>query len=278
MIIQKSDMRKRKNRTIVYLCILCIMMVTLEGCGIIPSLNLTEEQSSLISEYAAGKLIEYAKGHPGGLMEVDDIDRADVNPGMKKEEKPDPGLPPLPEGNVPSPDGEMPPAEDDAFVEQPAEASPDQEALVDVPDEVADVPTQSIAQALGLEGAEVTYDHYEVTASYPENAEELAFSMKAAAGKELLIVHFNLTNPGDSEIQAHTDSSGFKIRLLLNGSEKLRGDVTFLDNDLMNYNGLLTAGSLVDSILVFEVQEGTTIESMELLIVGDDGEDRYPLM
>ncbi len=247
------------------------------GCNMIPTLNLTEEQSGLIAEYAAGKLVEYAKGHPGGLMVVDDIDRADVNPGMKKEEEPPAELPPLPADDGQGPADELPP-ENDIPTDQPDESLAEQEALVDVPAEVASVPTQSIAQALGLEGAEVTYDHYEVTASYPGNAEELAFSMKAAAGKELLIVHFNLTNPGDSEIQAHTDSSGFKIRLLLNGSEKLRGDVTFLDNDLMNYNGLLTAGSLVDSILVFEVQEGTTIESMELLVVGDDGEDRYPLM
>jgi len=252
-------------------------MFTLGGCGIIPSLSLTEEQSSLIAEYAAGKLIEYAKGHPGGLMELDGIDRADVNPGMKKEEEPTDELPPLPADGTQEPVNEMPP-EGDVTSDQPVENPSDQEALVDAPAEVASVPMQSIAQALGIEGAEVTYDHYEVTSSYPENAAELAFSMKAAPGKELLIVHFNLSNPGGSDIEAHTDSSGFKVRLMLNSVDKLRGDVTFLDNDLMNYSGLLTAGSSVDSILVFEIPEGTSVESMELLIVGDDGEDRYPLM
>ena len=102
--------------------------------------------------------------------------------------------------------------------------------------------------------------------------------MKAAPGKELLIVHFLLTNPGDSDIEAHSDSSNFKVRLMLNGNEKLRGDVTFLDNDLMNYQGLLTPGSAVDAVLVFEIKEGTEVSSMDLLIVEEDGEQRYKIM
>ena len=65
---------------------------------------------------------------------------------------------------------------------------------------------------------------------------------------------------------------------MLNGSEKLRGDITFLDNDLMNYQGLLTPGAQVDSVLVFEVKEGTEIGSMDLLIVEDDTENKYPLI
>jgi hypothetical protein len=89
-------MNKRVFRTISYICICAFMTTGLCGCALVPSLNLTEEQSTLIAEYAAGKLIEYAKGHPGGLMTtVEDIDLTEVNPGLKKEEEPlpEPGLP-----------------------------------------------------------------------------------------------------------------------------------------------------------------------------------------
>ena len=271
-------MNKRFFRTTKYICVLCLAASVLGGCGLIPTLELTEEEGNLITEYAAGKLIEYVKGHPGGLMEVDDIDRTEVNPGLKKEEEPEPSLPPLPADGAPAPqEGGIPDGEE-AMADQPADVSPDQEALVDVPAEAESLPTQTIAQALGMEGVEISYDHYEVTSTYPENAQELAFSMKAAPGKELLIVHFNLNNPGDGEIEAHSDSSGFKVRLLLNGKDKLRGDVTFHDNDLMNYHGLLTPGSSVDSILVFEIPEGSEVSSMDLLIVGDDGEQKYNLI
>ena len=160
-------MSKRKIRTISLICIIFIVAVSLTGCSIVPTLNLTEEQSNLIAEYAAGKLIEYVKGHPGGLMKVEDIDRADVNPGMKKEEEQPSELPPLHSDGGPAPEQEALPEAPEAIADQPVDVPADQEALVDVPAEVESVPTQTIAQALGIEGAEVTYDHYEITSTYP---------------------------------------------------------------------------------------------------------------
>ena len=270
-------MNKKSHRIILYLIVLSVSSVLLSGCALVPSLNLTEEQSNLVAEYAAGKLIEYVKGHPGGLMELEDIDRADVNPGMKKDEEDDMLPPALPGTDdappaMPDPEEIVPDDQREFEIEAPA----GDEALVEAP--VADTPPEkSIAEALGIEGAQLSYDRYEVVSTYPENT-ELAFTMKAAPGKDLLIVHFNLSNPGDSDINVFTDSSGFKVRLMLNGSEKLRGDVTFLDNDLMNYQGLLTPGAQVDSVLVFEVKQGTDIGSMDLLIVEDDTENKYPLI
>ncbi len=264
------------------LCIISYMMTViaasfmLSGCGLVPSLNLTEEQSTLIAEYAAGKLVEYVKGHPGGLMNLEDVDRSEVNPGLKKEEEEPDELPPMLPGATDEPAqaplDEIVPNDEEQFVPE----STGDEALVEAP-EVESAPTKSLAEALGIEGADLKYDHYEVVSTYPDNT-ELAFTMKAAPGKELLIVHFVLSNPGSSDINAFTDSSNFKVRMMVNGSDKIRGDVTFLDNDLMNYQGLLTPGAQVDSVLVFEVKEGTGIESMDLLILEDDNENKYPLM
>ena len=209
------NMNRRIVRTIAYMLIGVISTTVLTGCDLVPSLNLTEEQSTLIAEYAAGKLIEYVKGHPGGLMILDDVDRADVNPGLKKDEPEpmpetvDPLPPPVDAPSLPEEEGENPTVPD---------AQPEQEALVDAPEDISSTSTKSIAEALGISGAELQYDHFETAMTYPDNT-ELAFTMKAAPGKELLIVHFLLTNPGDSDIEAHSDSSNFKVRLMLNGSE-----------------------------------------------------------
>ena len=260
-----------------FICSICLSAFT--GCAAVPSLELTEEQSSLIAEYAAGKLIEYVKGHPGGLMILEDVDRADVNPGMKKTEQEE-TLPPLPE-QLPQPESQPQPVSP-PDIEQPDDVSGNdqsgQDALVDAPASADVAPTKSIAEALGIAGAMVTYNRYEITPTYPENAVELAFSMKAASGKELLVVHFDLSNPGGDDIDAFTDSSNFKVRLLVNGSDKIRGDVTFLDNDLMNYRGILPSGSSVDSVLVFEIPKETEVTSMDLLIVTDDSEQKYKLL
>ena len=265
-------MRKRVFRTTAYILIAVLAAGMLTGCDLVPSLQITDEQRSLIAEYAAGKLLEYAKGHPGGLMLVEDMDLSEVNPGMKKEEE-EPQLPALPEP-LPAP-GE---ATDEPLADPGIAPPPEADALVEAPDESAPVATKTVAEALGINGAILTYDRYEKVMTYPNDESELAFTMKAAPGKELLIVHFALTNPGDSDIDVHTDSSNFKVRLLINGGEKLRGDVTFLDNDLMNYSGNLGPGADVDAVLVFEVKEGTEVSSMDLLIVEDDGEQEYKIL
>ena len=279
-------MNKKVVRIIAYIATVVMCSMTLTGCGMVPTLELTPEQSTLIAEYAAGKLLEYAKGHPGGLMIVEDIDRAEVNPGMKKEEPapegpgPLPGLEPSDEGSLP-PDAQTPPDEgtqppgDEGEVPAPDE---DDEALVDAPeygDEIS--ASMPLGEALGIPGADIKYVSYEVAENYPENGEELAFSMKAASGKRLLVVHFDMTNPGGDDLDVHTNSTEFKARLLVNGTDKVRGDVTFLDNDLMNYSGLLTSGATVDAVLVFEIPEGEEITSMDLLIIRDGQEQGYTL-
>ena len=283
-------MNKRTGHILSYIAVIvCSLMMS--GCGFIPSLELTPEQSSLIAEYAAGKLLEYVKGHPGGLMTVDDINRADVNPGMKKDEPQSPEGPgqlpglepsaPAPETpdegqTAPPDDGQTAPPSDGGDVPAPDDAP---EALVDSPDVDPAAASASIplGDALGIPGADIKYVSYEVAEHYPENGEELAFSMKAASGKRLLVVHFDLTNPGTEDMDVHTNSTDFKARLLLNGSDKVRGDVTFLDNDLMNYSGLLTPGATVDAVLVFEIPEGEAVSSMNLMIVRDGEEQSYTL-
>lgn len=266
-------MDKKVMRTIAYVLIAVTFSVSLTGCGLVPSLNITDEQRELIAEYAAGKLIEYVKGHPGGLMILDDVDRSEVNPGLKKEEEEE-----VPTPSAPLPGmTEQPPAPEAAPPEpEPLVDAPDGEAIAGAPEGASAPPTKTLAEALGISGGEVTFDHYEVTSNYPDNSDELAFSMKAATGKELLVMHFGLSNPGDTDLTAHTDSTDFKVRLMLNG-EKIRGDVTFLENDLMNYDGVITPGACVDTVFVFEVPKGESVDAMDLIVIENDTEQTYKI-
>ena len=272
-----KNMNDKLRRKIIYAVLVMVSAVMLAGCDLVPTLEMSEEQSNLIAEYAAGKLLEYAKGHPGGLMILEDVDRSDVNPGMQKEEEEvSELLPPLDGEPIP----EMP--SDDSADPLPDQGDtadvPDQDALVDTPEAISEAPSKPLEEALGISGATLAYGYYEVASTYPPNDTEIAFSMKAASGKELLILHFALSNPTDQDVEVHTDSDNFKVRLNLNGGERLRGDVTFLDNDLMNYSGVLTGGSSVDAVLVFEIPEGEEVSSMDLLIVVDGNEEKYNLM
>ncbi len=270
-------MSKKAVRTIAYMITVVMASAALTGCGLVPSLNITDEQRTLIAEYAAGKLIEYAKGHPGGLMILEDVDRSEVNPGLKKEEEPSPDeamLPGMPE-QLPAP--QEPVAGDGGAVDAPSDDT-DDAAIVDSPVDIDSVPSKSLGEVLDIPEADITYNFYEICPTYPDNSAELAFSMKAATGKELLVLHFNVTNPTGSDIVAHTDSTDFKVRMVVNGTDKIRGDVTFLDNDLMNYDAVITPGASAEAVLVFEVAKDTEVSTMDLLVITDGEEHQYNII
>lgn len=271
-------MRNRVFGKIILLTVSSACAFELAGCELVPSLNLSEEQSELVAEFAAGKLIEYVKGHPGGLMILEDVDRSEVNPGIKKEEE-EPQLPGgLPGEPVNNPDVPQMPETPDApdTMQGGPDTFSDDESLAPAPEAITE-PTKSIAEAIGASGADITYSYYEVCDSYPDNKEELAFSMKAAQGKDLLVVHFNVSSGSGEDTEIHTDSTDFKVRLMLNGDNRIRGDVTFLANDLTNYSSVIPSGQTADGVFVFEIEKGTEVRSLDLIILGGDGEQRYRL-
>ncbi|MBO4265751.1 MAG: hypothetical protein J5910_01010 [Lachnospiraceae bacterium] len=268
-------MKKGFLKKIILLTASCVCAFALAGCEIVPSLNLSEEQSELVAEFAAGKLIEYVKGHPGGLMILEDVDRSEVNPGMKKEEE-EPQLPGALPGEPVNNNPEPPSPEGEDGAPAVPESIPDDEALAPAPEAIA-APTKSIAESIGASGADITYSHYEVCSAYPDDKEELAFSMRAAQGKDLLVVHFNVASQSGEDVEIHTDSTDFKVRLMLNGSDRIRGDVTFLANDLTNYSGTVSSGETADGVFVFEIEKGVEVESLDLIILGSEGEQTYRL-
>ena len=73
-------MRSKSKRILIYIMVSVILSLNLIGCG--ESVNLTEEQTELVSEYAAGLLLKYEKGHAIGLSRVADIkfEELDVTP------------------------------------------------------------------------------------------------------------------------------------------------------------------------------------------------------
>ena len=64
---------------------------------------------------------------------------------------------------------------------------------------------------------------------------------------------------------------------MLNGDNRIRGDVTFLANDLTNYSSVIPSGQTADGVFVFEIEKGTEVRSLDLIILGGDGEQRYRL-
>ncbi|NLG03082.1 MAG: hypothetical protein GX567_04535 [Clostridia bacterium] len=46
--------------------------IFLSGCSIVPTIELNDEQSALVSEYAANLILKYESGHANGLEAITD--------------------------------------------------------------------------------------------------------------------------------------------------------------------------------------------------------------
>lgn len=262
-------MNKGLLRKISLFTVLVMGLSGLCGCSFFQSVNLDDEQTELVAEYAAGKLLQYSKGHENGIEQVQDLNFEELNPGYVAPEEEiqetdtEENIAPSEKA---SSENEVVDENTDEGALVPEISGDDSEPLVDVPE----IATKSIADVFNMEGTDVSYNYYESCKTYPESSDSLVFSMKAATGKDLLILHFNVMNTSSGPVQISNDSDDFKVRASVNGGKKIRGELTFLDNDLMNYSKTLEAGETADTILVFETDEGTEILSLDLILIDNE--------
>lgn len=254
-------MKKKSTLTILYMVLSVLVCMVLTGCSMVPSLNLTQEQEELVSEYAAGVLVKYAMGHEMGLTPVTEEE-------LNEE-------PIIPVDNTV--------AEQDDFVIEESSETPVVADVVSTDESapsviVSEVP---IGQVFGIDGFDIAYSGYEIQKIYPsQESSDLVFSMQASNGKSLLVVHFNLTNGNESEATFDAASTNIKARVSVDGGERIPAQTTILLNDLLTYSESIASYGMVDSVMVFEVPEEyeAGINSLNLILVGPSGENEYKLI
>ncbi len=241
----------RRVRTLIIVMITMSFLLT--GCGLYKTVDLTEEQSALVAEYAASLLLKYDSKHTNGLMEITD------EPIIIKEEEP--------------------------IAEPAPEAAQQSAEVTDVKDtdliaEAAAVEPSPLQETLHVPDFEITYKNYEICDLYPEaESEDLVFSMQAQQGHDLIILHFDLKNPTGEAAACDIVTNTPLCRLIVNEETRLNRQTTILPNDLGDYMGTVEAGESVDTVMVFEIEESMSdqIEQMSLLINTPEAIFTYPL-
>lgn len=236
----------RQTRTIIS-CII-IMSLFLTGCGLYKTVELTEEQSALIAEYAASMLLKYDAQHTNGLMEI--TDEPIIIEEAASEEVPK--------------------------EKQSADGSADDNLSADT----ALIAPPPLQEALHVPDFTIEYVNYEICDIYPAaESDELVFSMQAQQGHDLLILHFNLSNPTDTAADCDIVTNAPLCRLIVDGDTRLNRQTTILPNDLGDYMGTVEANTSLDTVMVFEIEEGVSdgIEQLELLLNAPEADYSYPL-
>ena len=260
MIVMKKSLLRR----IAYVSICAMVMSLATGCSLIPELGLTEEQNELVAEYAAGLLVKYQLGHSMGLTPLsatDFIEEPEVVPEVEPE-------------NV---DGE------ETAVDETSEAGDIPESSVGEEADASETVSSSVPmnEVFNAQGFSVTPTGYEVEIVYPRSdSDNLIFSMQATPGMELLVIHFDVSNLGETETECNLLAGGVKARAIIDKGNRIPAQATILENDLLNMDTVIEPYGVRDGVLVFEIPEGTgeTLTSLDLVLNGAEGENLYRLI
>ena len=216
----------------------------LSGCG--RTVELTEEENEIITEYAVGLLLKYDKYYSNHLVEL-----------AEYEEEADSAEPEPEEEEIP-------------------EESPDTEEseIADTPVDMAEEEQQAstIEEFYGIEGIGFQYTGYELRNEYPEITEgsmELAFAMEATSGMKLLVLRFQAINLNGAETELNMMNYGTRIRVAVNGESPKSALSTMLLNDLQTYKGIIGPEGPVELVAVIEVPDGTNVENLSIILRND---------
>jgi hypothetical protein len=220
------------------------------GCGAMP--DLTQEETDLISEYAVGVLLKYDANNSSRLVDTSAYDEEPV-----AEEEPEEEIAEAAEEQQPETETE----------------TADTAEVVDVSEDEASN-TSTIEDYYGIQDITFQYSGYEVTDTYPslEDEADAFFAMEASAGRDLLVLKFTATNTGGSDVALNMLDRGARFRIAVN-DESSRGVLTtMLLNDMQTYDEVIPAGSQVELVSIIEISEGTNIESLGLVMRGNEEE------
>lgn len=257
---------KIKQVTVLWL-ILAVFCTMIAGCGLIQPTGLNENDEELVAEYAAGVLMRYSADKKGGL--------GNPKPTPKPvEASANEVVTPVDESAKTQDESPDIPADDN----EPEEVEKTTDVLADAATAKAD--GAAICDAIGIRGFEMTYKGYETADIYPKSdGNDLTFSMQAAPGKKLIVLHFDVMNPGSGEAECNVLDCNVKFRILVNDTNRINEQMTILLNDLKSYKDTIGAGQTKDTVLVFEADASVaeSIGSLSLIVVNGSGESAFTL-
>lgn len=220
---------------------LIMIFMLLTGCG--KNIELTEEESDIISQYAASLLLKYDVNYENALKEQ--TQKPEIEEPDNTEE-------------VITPEEETLTEE-----EQTSEEVENSEGITE-----ENNAKSSLAEVFGMDGIQVTYNGCEFVKSYPNKGNSSSgFRMTAENGRKLAIIKFVITNTS-GEIKRCDVLSGIPtFKATINGTS-VPARMTILLEDLSTTCEDVEPGASVEKVLICQVDEGMAenIESLELLV------------
>lgn len=230
------------KRIQVFLILCCVMAMLAAGCGFAMP-EMTEEESSVIAEYAASLLLKYDKNYDSNLAVIQEETEE-----IEKE----------PEGSSVEPE-----KEDESVLKE--EEAPEAEKTEEP------VSVETIQEFYGLEGLEFSYAGCIFADSYSgQESTEIVFAFDASEGNTLAVLEFNVENISAEPVVLDMLSLNPRMRMKIGDTIK-RVQPTMLMNDMTTFNGIIQPGETICLALIAEYEDETLQkeDSISLLLRND---------
>ncbi len=114
---------------------------------------------------------------------------------------------------------------------------------------------EKLSQVLDMDELEISYKDCVIADEYPLD-ENALFVLPVEAGKKLVVVEYNLYNPGTEAFVYTTGEEIPLFRLIVDDKTSVRSFKNILSNDFANMkNFTIEPGETVTAIVVFQIEE-----------------------
>lgn len=266
MLINKK-FRENKisvRRINILFCSMGIAACMLTGCGkSMP--ELTEEENTIITEYAVNVLLKYDKNYSSRLMDLEAYEEAKA----KKEE-------------IAAIEEAIAKEEAAKKEQQKQDGLPVEDTdVIDISEEGAEeMAAQTIEEFYTIDGFTFQYMGYEQILEYPETIEgetDAFFAMEATEGTQLLVIKYQALNQSGAEKELNMLNYGIKARVVVNEESPRNLLTTMLLNDLQTYQGIVGANESVELVGIIEVPENISVSKLSIILKNESDSVTIPL-
>ena len=236
----------------------------LTGCG---GAELTDEQSAMVAQYAAGLLLKYDKNYSDRLLNDEEIAAAEEAERIAAQKAAE--LEKIREEMQNAASAENTKNNESSESNGTGTKGQSQEA------EEAKV---SMNEILQISGFDIQYKGYELLDTYPpanedEKTDDVYFSLSASPERKLLTLRFNITNTSTETSKISLVDKEMLCKLVMPDGSKKNAMMTMLLNDLAFYEEEVKAGESKEAVVIFEINPETNLEKFDLSVV--IGENAY---
>ncbi|MCM1257548.1 MAG: hypothetical protein NC307_06805 [Roseburia sp.] len=237
-----------KNSRIRITAVLFAIAVTLSGCGD-ALYELTAEEETILVNYAAQAVAKFNTYQQDGEVFVrqDVLDEEETEAAAAE-----------PEESL----GEEALLETDT--EEPGETTDmSQSQATSALEQTEDTPsTSTMTEALDLGVVTADYMGNELTKTYME---EDYYAVDAEAGKQFLVVKYNLVNTSNQALHIDILAMTPAFVAVVNGDQKVPAQTTILLDDLSTYQSDIEVGGTNETVLLFQIPEDVeSVSSLQL--------------